>query len=84
MPQSTDNSRGGSSNARTVAVYVVKPRRLRCFTGASVGVMVVKCDLRRGKSVACDLVYCRNAVPKDVNAEEAQIRTKFDVLVFTQ
>ena len=28
----------------------------------------------------CYLVYCRDAAPKDDHAEEAQIRTKFDVL----
>ncbi|XP_024634003.2 tubulin alpha chain, partial [Medicago truncatula] len=38
--------------------------------------MMVKCDPRHGKYMACCLMYRGDVVPKDVNAAVATIRTK--------
>ena len=37
---------------------------------------MVKCDPRRGKYMACCLLYRGDVVPKDVNAAIATIKTK--------
>ncbi|RXG55196.1 Tubulin alpha-1 chain [Armadillidium vulgare] len=39
-------------------------------------ITMVKCDPRRGKYMACCLLYRGDVVPKDVNAAIAQIKTK--------
>ncbi|XP_006895653.1 PREDICTED: tubulin alpha-4A chain-like [Elephantulus edwardii] len=44
-----------------------------CFEPAN---QMVKCDPRRGKYMACCLLYCGDVVPKDVNAAIATIKTK--------
>merc|ERR1712146_763935 len=38
--------------------------------------MMVKCDPRHGKYMACCLMYRGDVVPKDVNAAVATIKTK--------
>merc|ERR1712078_318581 len=44
-----------------------------CFEPAS---MMVKCDPRHGKYMACCMMYRGDVVPKDVNAAVATIKTK--------
>merc|ERR1712072_1148661 len=44
-----------------------------CFEPAA---MMVKCDPRHGKYMACCLMYRGDVVPKDVNASVATIKTK--------
>jgi tubulin alpha len=44
-----------------------------CFEPAN---MMVKCDPRHGKYMACCLMYRGDVVPKDVNAAVANIKTK--------
>ena len=44
-----------------------------CFEPAN---QVVKCDPRHGKYMACCLLYRGDVVPKDVNADIANIKTK--------
>ena len=44
-----------------------------CFEPAN---QMVKCDPRRGKYMACCMLYRGDVVPKDVNAAIAQIKTK--------
>ncbi|EAX86169.1 alpha-tubulin 2, putative [Trichomonas vaginalis G3] len=38
--------------------------------------MMVKCDPRHGKYMACTLLYRGDVVPKDVSAAVATIKTK--------
>ncbi|KHJ96856.1 tubulin/FtsZ family protein [Oesophagostomum dentatum] len=40
------------------------------------GAQMVKCDPRRGKYMACCLLYRGDVVPKDVNAAIASVKTK--------
>ena len=44
-----------------------------CFEPAN---QMVKCDPRRGKYMACCMLYRGDVVPKDVNAAIANIKTK--------
>lgn len=44
-----------------------------CFEPAN---QMVKCDPRKGKYMACCLLYRGDVVPKDVNASIATIKTK--------
>ena len=43
--------------------------------------MMVKCDPRHWKYMACYLMYCGDVVQKDVNAEVATIKTESTIQI---